>query len=272
MLAADDIDPIDRHRIPAIDRAMDVLGVLERRSSGATIRDLVETLELPRTSMYRILNSLETHGVVRRSADGGYALGPRLLALAARVAAEGQRYDIAAIATPHLERMSEEIGEACKVSVVDGDSVLVLAAMQGKREFALTVAPGQRQPLHAGAASKVLLAALPTTEIDHILRSPLAAHTSRTFTDARRLRAELTKTRRQGWAHDKGEYLPSVHAFAAPIPDRSGHIVAALSAPYLAGADARRVEQIRKGVIAFAAVIAADIPGPARSGLAAASR
>ena len=73
--------PVDRHRIPAIDRAVEVLSLLERRLNGATIRDLVDALSLPRTTVYRIVNSLETHGMLRRSGEGCYTLGPRLLTL-----------------------------------------------------------------------------------------------------------------------------------------------------------------------------------------------
>ena len=70
--------------------------------------------------------------------------------------------------------------------------------------------------MHAGAASKVLLAYAPKADLDAILQNPLVAYSSRTITDPRRLRTELAKVVRQGWAHDKGEYAPSVHAFAAP--------------------------------------------------------
>src|SRR5260370_23901566 len=68
-----------KHRIPVIDRMMDVLFLLEKRTGGATIRDLVDLLRLPRTTVYRILNTLQFHDVVRRSGDGSYRLGPRLL-------------------------------------------------------------------------------------------------------------------------------------------------------------------------------------------------
>jgi DNA-binding IclR family transcriptional regulator len=262
MLDKEGASPVDRHRITAIDRAMDVLAVLERRAGGASIRDLVVALELPRTSVYRILNSLETHAMVRRSGEGGYTLGPRLLALAARVAAEGQHCDIAAIAAPHLERLAQDLGEACKVSALDNGAVLVLAAAQGKREFALGVMPGQRLPLHAGAASKVLMASLSQADLERSLQAPLSAYTSRTIVDHRRLRLELAKVRRQGFAADRGEYAPSVHAFAAPIRDRHGKVVAALSVPYLAGPEASRADEIRVAVIGSADAIAADIPAP----------
>ena len=66
-----------KHRIPVIDRMMEVLILLERRD-GATIRDLVDALELPRTTVYRILNTLQLHDMVRRNDGGAYQLGGRL--------------------------------------------------------------------------------------------------------------------------------------------------------------------------------------------------
>lgn len=251
---------IARHRIPVIDRMVDVLFLLEKRPNGATIRDLVEQLRLPRTTVYRILNTLQLHEIVRRSGDGTYRLGSRLLALAARAVNESNDYDLAAISTAHLRRLAAQTGEGCKVSIVDGNEILVIAAVDGQREYALTVVPGQRLPVHAGAASKVLLANLPKEELARHLAGGLARYTDRTQTDVRKLAVELARVRRQGWAEDRGEYAPSIHAFAAPIPDRSGRVVAALSVPYVAGAAASHVEKIRVAAIAAAGAIAADIP------------
>lgn len=151
-------DAASRHRIPVIDRMMEILDVLAGRAAGASISDLVEAIAVPRTTIYRILNTLQTHNVVRRSATGSYTLGPRLLALASRVGGGGgPGYDLVSLALAHLEQLSETLGEGCKVSVLDGDHALVLSAVQGKREYALAVWPGQRLPLHAGAASKSCL-------------------------------------------------------------------------------------------------------------------
>ena len=110
---------------------MDVLALLERRPSGATIREMVETLKLPRTTVYRILNTLQHHDMVRRSEDGKLRLGPRLLALAARTIGNAQDYDLASLSMPHLQALSEQTGEGSKVSVLDDDGVLVVAAVQG---------------------------------------------------------------------------------------------------------------------------------------------
>ena len=253
-------EALARHRIPVIDRMMDVLNMLERRASGVTIRDLVDQLRLPRTTVYRILNTLQFHDMVRRTGNGGYRLGPRLMSLAARAVGDTNDFDLPAIAQPHLERLAAETGEGCKVSITDGEGIVVVAAANGKREYALSVVPGQRLPIHAGAASKVLFANMPKPELADRLDGAFERFTQKTVTDPKKLAMELAKIRRQGWAHDKGEFSQSIHAFAAPIADRNGRVVAALSVPFLAGAKPSHVEKLRVTAIAAARAISADLP------------
>jgi DNA-binding IclR family transcriptional regulator len=251
-----------KHRIPVIDRMMEVLAQLERRDAGASIRDLVSALKLPRTTVYRILNTLQLHDMVRRDEGGTYQLGSRLLGLAAHVAAGASTVDLVAVAQPFLDGLADRLGEAVKLSVVDKDMTLVLAAASARREYALSVTPGQRLPMHAGAAGKLLLAHLPEAEIDAILSRPMVAYTPRTLTDPKRLRTELTRIKRLGYAQDKGEGIPSVLAFAAPVFDTRGTLVAAISAPFLAGTEASRMEEIRLATIAAAKSLTTAIPGP----------
>jgi DNA-binding IclR family transcriptional regulator len=248
-----------KHTIPVLDRTMEVLGQIERSGDGLTIRELTERLGLPRTTVYRILNTLQQHQVVRRDDRGAYRLGRRLLSLAANVGGQARDVDLAAVAQPFLDRLAAELGEGVKLSVVDADSVFVLAAAQGRREYALTVAPGQRLPIHAGAASKLLLAHLPPDEVDDWLSRPLPAYTAKTITDPRRLRAELARIRRQGWAQDRGENGPSIQAFAAPVFGRDGRLVAAVSVPFLAGTPPERMEVIRRAAIATSEALTAAL-------------
>lgn len=257
---ADAADAAAKHRIPAIDRMMDVLSQLERLDSGASIRELVTQLRLPRTTIYRILNTLQLHDMVRRDENGTYQLGRRLLRLAAHVAAGASEADFVALAQPQIERLAADLGEGCKLSVLDRDGVLVIAAANGRREYALSVTPGQRQPVHAGAASKLLLAYLDDAELAAWLAQPLVAYTNRTLTDPRRLRTELSRIRRLGWSQDKGELAPSIYAFAAPVFDRRGRMVAAISVPFLAGQEASRMEEIRLAVLASARALTAAMP------------
>jgi len=258
---AESADSALKHTIPVIDKMMDVLAVLERRDGGATIRDLVDVLDLPRTTVYRILNTLAAHEVVHRDDAGTYVLGRRLLSLAAHVAAGANEVDLVSLGQPFLEKLSVELGEGAKLSVIDYEGILVIAAVQGRREYALAVAPGQRMPIHAGAASKLLLAHLPPEDQANWLDRPLVAYTSKSITDPMRLAKELARIKRLGWAQDKGENAPSIQAFAAPVFNAKGKMMAAISVPFLAGAEASRMEEIRLAVIAAAKAMTEAMPG-----------
>jgi DNA-binding IclR family transcriptional regulator len=249
-----------RHTIPVIDRMMDLLEQLERRPNGVTIRELTAQLALPRTTIYRIVNTLQGHDMVRRDDSGAYHLGRRLLTLASHVVAGVSDIDLAAVAQPFLDRLSADLGEGSKLSVIDQDGILVLAASQGRREYALTVAPGQRMPIHAGAASKMLLAYLPPDEMAAWLAKPLIGYTSKSITDPKRLMSELTRIKRLGWAQDRGENAPSIHAFAAPVFDKTGRLVAAVSVPFLAGAEPSRMEEIRVAAMDTARAMSEAMP------------
>ncbi len=249
-----------KHTIPVIDRMMDVLGQLERQAEGVTIRELTKRLSLPRTTVYRILNTLQQHDVVRRDDGGGYHLGHRLLSMASQVSTKMHEIDLAAIGQPFLDRLASEVGEGIKLSVIDDQGIMVLAAAAGRREYALTVVPGQRMPIHAGAAGKLLLAHLSPDRQAHWLATPLVAFTPRTITDPKRLKSEMAKIRRLGWAQDKGESAPSIQAYAAPVFSKDGRMVAALSIPFLAGTTPHRMEEIRIAAIDAARAMSAAIP------------
>jgi DNA-binding IclR family transcriptional regulator len=239
---------------------MDVVGEIEHQDAGLTIRALTETLGLPRTTIYRILNTLQRHDMVWRDEAGAYHLGRRLLSLASHVASRVSDIDLAAICQPFMDKLASELGEGVKLSVIDRDGILVLAASPGRREYALTVAPGQRMPIHAGAASKLLLAHLPPEDFDYWLSKPLAAYTSKTITDPKRLRTELARIKRLGWAQDRGENAPSILAFAAPVFSKRGKLEAALSVPFLAGTEPTRIEEIRMAAIAAARAMSEAMP------------
>jgi DNA-binding IclR family transcriptional regulator len=245
------------HVVPVIDKMMHLLDILERKPAGASIRELTAQTDQPRSTIYRILNTLQQHNVVRRSNGGQYHLGPRLLQLASRVAKSGGRSDLIAIAQPILDGLAEQLGESCKLSVVDGQGLLVLAMAQGRREYSLAVTPGQRMPIHVGAAGKLLLAHLPEADRDNLLSQPMASFSPRSITDPERMLRELSRIRRQGWAEDKGESSPSVRAVSAPINDSDGKVIAALSVPFLTGASAARIEEIRTAALNAALRISA---------------
>jgi DNA-binding IclR family transcriptional regulator len=250
------MSPSAVHRVPVIERMMDVLDQLERARGQPTVKDLATSCGVPRSTVYRILNTLEAHRmVVRGDNKGGYQLGSRLLALAAHVPHGTEWRRLAEFAQPWLERLAAETGETAKLSVLEDMAALCVAVAPGPSTIALAALVGGRYPLHAGAASKVLLAAMVRPACEAFLATTLPRYTARTITDTRALGRELARVRRLGWAEDTGEHNLSVHAIAAPVRDGQGGVVAALSLAYLADRPAAVREAFRDAVCRTAAAI-----------------
>lgn len=249
------------HRVPVIDRMMDVLDVLQRSSLPISVRDLAISTGVPRSTVYRILNTLEAHAmVVKAGAEGGYQLGSHLMALAARLPQVEDWRRLQHAAEPWLQRLAAETAETTKLSVLNGNAALCVAIVQGQGPDALAAMVGGRYPLHAGAASKVLLAAVPDPARAALLAGPLPSYTARTITDPVALQAQLIYIARQGWAEDTGEHGITVGAVAAPVyggtPART---VAAVSIAYLTARTAAQKRRYRDAAIRTAADIGAVV-------------
>ena len=114
-----------------------------------------------------------------------------------------------------------------------GGRAIYLLAVQADGPVAIKVSPGSEMPLHSTSAGKVLLASLGDGEARKLLGGrKLAAITPHTVTDPAVLVASLAKVRRQGFATVNEENIPGVLSVGAPIRDRAGSVVAALSVAF----------------------------------------
>ncbi|MBU1305326.1 MAG: IclR family transcriptional regulator, partial [Alphaproteobacteria bacterium] len=154
----------------------------------------------------------------------------------------------------------DELGEPTKLSVRDGDKARVIVAILGKHEYSPAPSVGTSYPLHAGAASKMIMAHMSAHDLEQHLAGPMTQYTSKTIVDPDKLRADLARIRKQGFAVEMGEHSATVHAVAAPVYDPGGRFLGALSIPFLADKDATLRERLRLGVIRAAATITARIP------------
>lgn len=235
------------HRVPAVDRAIAILDALGRYPEGLMLAGIARECGLPRSTVYRTLNSLAAAKLVRRARHSGqFVLGGRFLGLAAAVRKSLYPVDLVPIAHAHLARLSVLTGEASKLSVRDGEVARCIDAVPGTRPYSLSPLVGESFPLHAGAASKILLTAMEPTARAAVLSRPLTRHSENTVTDPGMLATELALVEQRGWAEDRGEHRLDVCALAAPVRNRRGEIVAAPSLVYLAD----RHEHIKRAHLA----------------------
>ncbi|MDT1062245.1 IclR family transcriptional regulator [Paracoccus sp. CPCC 101403] len=213
---------------------MAILTEIERQPNGLPLGRVAEAAGVTRSTAYRILNSLLAHDMLRQLDNSHFVLGSRLLSLADSVTVGALGTRVAAAAQPVIDEVSRTLGETVKVSVCDRGQIVVVAVSLGRKARALQAQLGEHLPIHAGAGSKVLLAHLSREEMERVLGSKLPTYTERTLSDPGELLSELEKVRQQGWSKDPGEFDLSVRAYAAPIRNRQGLVVAALSIPFFA--------------------------------------
>jgi len=218
--------------VPALEKAIAILNYLESIDGEATLTMISDALNLPKSSAFRLLNTLHHHGyIVQEKANGLYTLGPRLLSLANAV---HKKLNIIKVALPFMTALKNATGETAKLSILKNDEVIVIAKVESNSDMHATTRIGSRFPLHAGAASKILLAHSQDIELSSFLKEELPRYTPNTFCDPDRLRDELAGIRTKGFAEDNEERFEGIKALACPIMDYTNQVVAAVSIPYLA--------------------------------------
>ncbi|MFN0183469.1 MAG: IclR family transcriptional regulator C-terminal domain-containing protein [Aquabacterium sp.] len=212
----------------SLDKALDVLDAVGQATEGMSQADLAARLGLPRTTVYRMLGTLVSRGLLRRDpVRRVYALGSRCFEYAR---AAYVMPDLAAAAMAELRSLRDMTGETTYLAILDGHEAVSVERMDGAHSQRSSAAIGQRKPLHCTSQGKAMLAALATDRRETLLRElPLPALTPRSLTDRRRLQAELRLTASRGWAIDDEEVAPGVRCCGAAIVDPLGQVRGAIS-------------------------------------------
>ena len=221
-------------RIQSIDRAADLLAAIAAAPAPATAPELADVCGLNRSTAWRILATLEYHGLVERDPDTSrYRLGFAVLQLAAAAGHE----PLVRLARPVLRRLADATGETVNLAVARGLELVYADQVQARHVMAPNWL-GHAVPLHATSTGKAFLAALPDSELDALA---LERFTDTTITDRAVLRAELASVREQGYAVSHGELEAALWGVSAAALDATGRPAAVVS---VWGADARVRERL----------------------------
>ena len=250
---------MSEHRIPAVDRAIEVLDFLGRAARPLGLREMAQQLSVPRSTVYRLINSLEAGQLVVKAGEQTYVLGPAIKRLAQAVP---QGFDLVSLARPTLEALAVELQLSVKLSVLDQGSALVVLSAVAPTSYTVSTQVGRRFPLHAGAASKVLAAYMEPAALALALPAQLERHTGQTITGKTKLKAQLLTVRNAGFASDRGEYANGIEAIAAPVFGPDGRCVAALSVPFFMDEAQGKRDAILLGVRGAARAISAELGAP----------
>lgn len=194
-----------------LSRGVRILELLADRGGSATIPQIVAGLGLHRSIVYRLLRTLEEHGLVARDERGRVRLGLRLAALASSV-----ERDIQSAALPELRAAAEELGATCFLVVLDRDEVVTLVSVEPSRSR-VTVAenPGSEHPLGVGGPGRAIAAQLPEATWSGIA-DPVA----------------VAAVLRDGYATSHDEVIPGLRSVAVPLA-LHGHVPMAVAVVYV---------------------------------------
>lgn len=234
----------ERRSVQSVDRALDLLEALSGADAEVTITALASRTGLHVSTAHRLLATLLRRGYVRQNPDTSrYYAGPKLAVLAEGRSRFGE---LRLRARSVLEALAESSRETANLSVLDDTAAVYLETVPGPQMVRLFTTVGNRVPLHATGAGKVLLAWLPAPRREAILeRIELHPHTAHTISDLTSLRKALEEIRDRGYAVDDQEFDDGVRCIAVPV----GPLGAPLAAISVSG-PASRLGRPRLGELA----------------------
>ena len=210
--------------VQSVERAFLLLRTLAQGPLGVT--DLAERVDLPKSTVSRLLAALEAESVVSQIETGGaYQLGEGLIDITG--AATGTRNLITA-ARPHLLELTDAFGEVAGLSIIDNGQAYYLDQTEISSDIQIRDWTGEYTPLHVVASGLVMLAHLPTDQQDEFLGQPLEVCTQWTVVDTGAIRDRLAQIRSLGYAWVYEEFVEDLNSVGAPVLNSDGKPLAAL--------------------------------------------
>jgi len=215
-------------------RLFALLEVVASKDQFFSLQNLAEETDIPKPTLHRMLQQLESAGLLERSGDGRqYGTGVRLRKLAESLLLNdtfhGARHGV-------LRALVNEVGESCNLTALSGSEVMYLDRVETPAPLRFYLHSGSRVPVHCSASGKLFLAGMTPSQRQRLLaHAPLEAFTPKTLTDLDALEEEIKQVKRQGFALDNEEFLPGLMCVAVLVPSPSGrsNLCVAVQAPIM---------------------------------------
>ena len=207
-------------------KALQVLDYVARQGHDVTLTETVQELKLPKTTVFRYLQTLSAAQFLEHDLKRDrYGVGRKFRSLA-RVDQELQ--GLRDIAQPEMRTLMETFHETVNLAVLSENEVVYIDMLEPGRPLRANARIGHRHPAHSTSLGKAMMAFLPDADA-LALGSVLPQRTINTLTDADKLRRQVDDVRRRGYAIEVGENEDGLMCIGVPILDRTGYPVAAMS-------------------------------------------
>lgn len=240
--------------LQTIEKASELLALFDRDHTEWGVREVAETLNLPKSSAHDLLASLAHAGLLSKTDDGRYRLGWRLVTLSETLLATTE---LRREARPVLDELAAQYRETIHLAILDDTQVVYVDKLEGQQAVRVELTSlGTRLYPHCSALGKILLAYRPEAEVKRIIKANgLPRFTPNTITEGSELEQVLGRVRKQGYAYDLQEILPDLCCVGAPIRNHTGQVIAAISMSIPAYRFQRSQTEFRKAVIGASRMI-----------------
>lgn len=220
---------VEKGHVQSVSRT---LRILEALAAGGELglTELAGAVGVHKSTLFRFMRTLCERGYAHRDADTErFSLTLKVFELGSSVYA---RVDLVKIATPFLTRLSATTQETVHLAILDDTRLVYLSKIESPRSLRVAMASGVglSAPAYCTGVGKVLLAFGPSDVLrEYLEHCDFTRYTEHTIPDRRKLLAELQAIRGRGWGLDDEEHEYGVRCVAAPVRDRRGAVIAALS-------------------------------------------
>ena len=235
--------------VPGLERGLRLLQLFRPGRAEIGAPEIARELELPRSTAFRLLQTLEALEFVERSANGAWRLGPAVLRLGFEFVAS---QDVGEYGREVLEKLCDDAGASSQLAIRDGREIVVVLKKNPTTTFASNVQVGTRMPAHGTVLGRVLLQDVALKKL--YPDGKLKQYTPQTPRSVAELEKRIAQDRARGYALSESAYETGISAIAAPVRNHEQRVVAALSVivPQPRLEPKRRDELIQKAVAAAA--------------------
>ncbi len=218
----------NKYIVPALAQGLGILSLFGGENRSFTAPEIAKRLSLPRTKVFRLLQTLQSMDYVRCGEDKRhFTLGPALLRGGFEYLAS---LDMVEVAQPILQRLRDRTSLSSHMAIRDRREIVYVARFPARSTIASSVNVGTRFPVHATIMGRMTLMEMDGRDLAALFRDqPLQRFTKQTPVTLKALKALLAEDRGRGYAVSQAFFESGVSAIAAPVRDGAGRIVAAIN-------------------------------------------
>ena len=216
----------DPNILKMVDRACAIIEYLYQMDGAGSISALSKDLDLPKANVFRILYTMQQHGLIEKEMDTDrYRLGKALIKYGEKV-----RYDVDLVerAKPFMKKAAKTLAKTINIGIEHEGQVVTLHSEEGEKSVLVSrLIPISE--LHCSSMGKLALSEMTEGEQRAYFKQNVLKRTVNTLVDYKAFEPELEEIRKTGLAYDREEYEYGLSCIAAPIRSNGGDLMAMVS-------------------------------------------